>query len=221
MLYNLLFILKIELKCIIFLGYLINMEIANEAINNNNNNNNYYAFNHLDKTDFRIVSLLVIGYDNKKISSTLKIPLSTIQRRTRLILQSEIVTQEYQPNFKMLGIKKGLLHTYLRDGQIRKTAEKISQMEGILSVTIHVGNSDVVSEFVFDNSEDLIDIIAAIKEIQGVEQVVWSEEIYKIKTAKENVIKSFNKYWKDNNNNMNYKKINGLRKNYNNNNNNK
>jgi hypothetical protein len=195
------------------------MEIANEAINNNNNNN-YYAFNHLDKTDFRIVSLLVIGYDNKKISSTLKIPLSTIQRRTRLILQSEIVTQEYQPNFKMLGIKKGLLHTYLRDGQIRKTAEKISQMEGILSVTIHVGNSDVVSEFVFDNSEDLIDIIAAIKEIQGVEQVVWSEEIYKIKTAKENVIKSFHKYWKDNNN-MNYKKINGLRKNYNNNNNNK
>jgi hypothetical protein len=191
------------------------MEIANEAINNNNNNNNnnnYYAFNHLDKTDFRIVSLLVIGYDNKKISSTLKIPLSTIQRRTRLILQSEIVTQEYQPNFKMLGIKKGLLHTYLRDGQIRKTAEKISQMEGILSVTIHVGNSDVVSEFVFDNSEDLIDIIAAIKEIQGVEQVVWSEEIYKIKTAKENVIKSFNKYWKDNNNNMNYKKINGIRR---------
>ena|SRR5215218_2377374 len=213
MLYNLLFILKIELKCIIFLGYLINMEIANEAINNNNNNNNnnYYAFNHLDKADFRIVSLLVIGYDNKKISSTLKIPLSTIQRRTRLILQSEIVTQEYQPNFKMLGIKKGLLHTYLRDGQIRKTAEKISQMEGILSVTIHVGNSDIVSEFVFDNSEDLIDIIAAIKEIQGVEQVVWSEEIYKIKTAKENVIKSFNKYWKDNNN-MNYKKINGIRK---------
>src|SRR5215208_6211178 len=214
MLYNLLFILKIELKCIIFLGYLINMEIANEAINNNNNNNNnnnYYAFNHLDKTDFRIVSLLVIGYDNKKISSTLKIPLSTIQRRTRLILQSEIVTQEYQPNFKMLGIKKGLLHTYLHDGQIRKTAENISQMEGILSVTIHVGNSDVVSEFVFDNSEDLIDIIAAIKEIQGVEQVVWSEEIYKIKTAKENVIKSFNKYWKDNNN-MNYKKINGIRR---------
>src|SRR5215207_6184483 len=215
MLYNLLFILKIELKCIIFLGYLINMEIVNEAINknnnNNNNNNNYYAFNHLDKTDFRIVSLLVIGYDNKKISSTLKIPLSTIQSRTRLILQSEIVTQEYQPNFKMLGIKKGLLHTYLRDGQIRKTTEKISQMEGILSVTIHVGNSDIVSEFVFDNSEDLIDIIAAIKEIQGVEQVVWSEEIYKIKTAKENVIKSFNKYWKDNNN-MNYKKINGIRK---------
>ena len=181
------------------------MEIANEAINNNNS-----VTNTLDKTDFRIVSLLVIGYDNKKISSTLKIPLSTIQRRTRLILQSEIVTQEYQPNFKMLGIKKGLLHTYLRDGKLRKTAEKISEMEGILSVTIHVGNSDIVSEFVFDNSEDLIDIIAAIKEIQGVEQVVWSEEIYKLKTHKENILKSFNKYWQ--NNNTKYNNINNRHK---------
>jgi DNA-binding Lrp family transcriptional regulator len=184
-----------------------------EAINNNNS-----VTNHLDKTDFRIVSLLVLGYDNKKISSTLNIPLSTIQRRTRLILQSEIVTQEYEPNFKLLGIKKGLLHTYLRDGKLRKTAEKISEMEGILSVTIHVGNSDIVSEFVYDNSEDLVDIIASIKDIEGVGHIVWSEEIYRLKTHKENILKSFNKYWQ--NNNIKYNN-NDIRKNYNNINNNK
>jgi hypothetical protein len=189
------------------------IEKEEEAINNNNS-----VTNHLDKTDFRIVSLLVLGYDNKKISSTLKIPLSTIQRRTRLILQSEIVTQEYQPNFKLLGIKKGLLHTYLRDGKLRKTAEKISEMEGILSVTIHVGNSDIVSEFVYDNSEDLVDIIASIKDIEGVGHIVWSEEIYRLKTHKENILKSFNKYWQ--NNNIKYNN-NGIRKNYNNINNNK
>ena len=185
------------------------MKSENEEINNNND-----VFTHLDKTDFRIVSLLVLGYDNKKISSTLKIPLSTIQRRTRLILQSGIVTLEYQPNFKLLGMKKGLLHTYLRDGQLRKTAEKVSEMDGILSVTIHVGNSDVVSEFVYDNSEELVDIIAAIKQIEGVDRVVWSEEVFKIHTTKENVMKSFQKYWKDNNTNYNN---NGIRKNYNNN----
>ena len=184
------------------------MEIANEAINNNNS-----VTNSLDKTDFRIVSLLVLGYDNKKISSTLNIPLSTIQRRTRLILQSELVTQEYQPNFKMLGIKKGLLHTYLRDGKLRKTAEKISEMEGILSVSIHVGNSDIVSEFVYDNSEDLVDIIASIKDIEGVTHIVWSEEIYRLKIHKENILKSFNKYWQNNNINNNN---NGIRKNHNN-----
>lgn len=192
------------------MGYLTNMEIANEEITNNHND----IQSQMDKTDFRIISLLVLGYDNKKISSTLKIPLSTIQRRTRRILFSEIVKLEYIPNFKMLGIKKGLLHTYLRDGQLRKTAEKISEMEGILSVTIHVGNSDVVSEFVYENSEDLVDIIAQIKQIQGVQQVVWSEEISKLPSHKENIMRSFKKYWE---NNTNYKsKI--TRKNYNNNN---
>ena len=185
------------------------MKIESEEINNDND-----VFTQLDKIDFRIISLLVLDYDNKKISSTLKIPLSTIQRRTRRILQSGMVTLEYTPNFKMLGIKKGLLHTYLRDGQLRKTAEKISEMDGILSVTIHVGNSDIVSEFVYDNSEDLVDIIAAIKQIEGVDKVMWSEELFKIRTHKENSIKSFQKYWKDN---TNYKN-NGTRKNYNNNN---
>src|SRR5215204_3388409 len=190
------------------------MKSENEEINNNND-----VFTHLDKTDFRIVSLLVLGYDNKKISSTLKIPLSTIQRRTRLILQSGIVTLEYQPDFKLLGMKKGLLHTYLRDGQLRKTAEKVSEMDGILSVTIHVGNSDIVSEFVYDNSEELVDIIAAIKQIEGSEQVVWSEEVFKLPRHKEHLMKSFKKYWNNNNHNTNYKN-NSRRNNHNNNNNN-
>ena len=155
----------------------------------------------MDKTDFKIISLMVLGQDNKEISSTLKIPLNTIQRRTRRILQSGMVKVEYQPNFKLLGIAKGLLHTYLRDGQLRQTAKKISEMEGILSVSIHVGNSDIVSEFVYDNSEDLVDIMGAIKQIEGVERVLWSEEVFKLSSHKENIMKSFQKYWQNNNNN--------------------
>jgi predicted RND superfamily exporter protein len=193
------------------------MNIVNgEEIQNSSNNGFSHSF---DKTDYRVISLLVLGYDNKKISSTLKVPLSTIQRRTRIILLAGIVTLEYIPNFKMLDIKKGLLHTYLRDGKLRKTAEKISEMEGILSVTLHVGNSDVVSEFVYDNSEELVDIIAAIKEIEGVDKVMWSEEIFRLPSHKENITKSFNKYWTNNNHNTNYKN-NSRRNNHNNNNNN-
>jgi DNA-binding Lrp family transcriptional regulator len=198
----------------------VNEEKKEEKKQENINNNN--VFQSFDKTDYRIISLLVLDYDNKKISSTLKIPLSTIQRRTRRILQSGIVKQEYTPNFKMLGIKKGLLHTYLQDGQLRKTAEKISEKEGIISVTIHVGNSDVVSEFVYEASEDLVDIIAEIKEIGGVDRVMWSEEIVKLSTNKENLMKSFRKYWNNNsNNNTNQKNNNNgtRRKNHNNSNN--
>lgn len=193
------------------------MNIVNGEEKQNSSNNNFsHSF---DKTDYRVISLLVLGYDNKKISSTLKVPLSTIQRRTRIILLAGIVTLEYIPNFKMLDIKKGLLHTYLHDGKLRKTAEKISEMEGILSVTLHVGNSDVVSEFVYDNSEELVDIIAAIKEIEGVDKVMWSEEIFKLPRHKEHLMKSFKKYWNNNNHNTNYKN-NSRRNNHNNNNNN-
>ena len=181
--------------------YLIKLEAIDEEITNDNNKDIEY---HLDKTDFRIISLLVLGYNNKQISSTLKIPLSTIQRRTRRILQSGTVEVEYQPNFKLLGIAKGILHTYLRDGKLKQTAQKISEMEGILSVSIHVGNSDIVSEFVYENSEDLVDIIADIKQIEGVDRVLWSEEIFKLPSHKENIIKSFQKYWQNNKSNNNH-----------------
>ena len=157
-----------------------------------------------DKVDFKIITLLVLGYDNKKISSTLKIPLSTIQRRTRIILLSKIINQEYIPNFKILGIKKGILHIYLRDGSLKQRADTISKLDGVLSVSIHVGNSDIVAEFVYDNSECLVDIISEIKHMQGIEKVLWSEEVYKVPSpSKENVLKSLKKYWTDNKNNNN------------------
>ena len=179
----------------------------------NHKDNAVNFLSQMDKTDFKIISLMVLGQDNKQISSTLKIPLSTIQRRTRRILQSELVKIEYQPNFKLLGIAKGMLHTYLRNGQLRDIAEKISEMEGILSASIHVGNSDIVSEFVYENSEDLVDIIGEIKQIEGVDRVLWSEEVFKLPSHKENVMRSFQKYW----GNTNYKNNNNHKNNNNNN----
>jgi hypothetical protein len=153
--------------------------------------------------DFKIITLLVLGYDNKKISLTLNIPLSTTQRRTRIILHSKVITQEYIPNFKILGIKKGMLHIYLRDGSLKQIANTISKLDGILSVSMHVGNSDIVAEFVYDNSECLVDIISEIKHMQGIEKVLWSEEIYKVSASKENMLKSFKKYWTENHKNNN------------------
>ena len=94
------------------------MQIANSI-----NNDNKLKF---DNVDFKIITLLVLGYDNKKISSTLKIPAWYLfQRRTRIILLSKIVTQEYIPNFKILGIKNGMLHLYLRDGNLKQIAKTI------------------------------------------------------------------------------------------------
>ena len=151
----------------------------------------------LDNIDFRIVSLMVLGYDNKKISSTLKIPLSTIQRRVKRILEYKVVNIEYVPNFKILGIKTGLLHMYVRNSQIQNIAEKIAEFDGIFSCSIHVGNSDIVAEFIYsDNSEGLAKIIGAIKQIDGVEKALWSEEVFRLPRHPEHLMKVFKKFWK-------------------------
>ena len=37
----------------------------------------------IDNMDMKVIELLTFGFNNKQISNKLKVPLSTIQRRTR------------------------------------------------------------------------------------------------------------------------------------------
>ena len=99
---------------------------------------------------------------------------------------------------------KRVCYIFILDGNLKQRAETISKLDGILSVSIHVGNSDILAEFVYDNSECLVDIISEIKHMQDIEKVLWSEEIYTVPTSKENILKSFKKYWTVNNKNNNH-----------------
>jgi DNA-binding Lrp family transcriptional regulator len=163
----------------------------------------------LDKIDYKIISLLIPGFENKQISRELGIPLSTVQRRTRNIIRNGLVEVRIQPNFRRIGVKKGLLHVYIKTGEIKESAEKISKLDGVLSSSVHVGNSDVVAEFVYEDSEQLIDSIIKIKRLENVERVLWSEEVFTIPIDSDNIVNSFRKMWnnspynKDGNGNSN------------------
>jgi hypothetical protein len=54
-------------------------------------------------------------------------------------------------------------------------------MPGILSVAVHIGNSDLVALFIYKDTGQLLRTINEAKKIKGVERVLWSEEIYFIK----------------------------------------
>lgn len=139
------------------------------------------AANALDELDLKIVGLLVSsGANNKDISRRLNIPLSTIQRRTRNLFDKGLVTSKVQVNYKEFGISRGLMHIYLRDGDAMGIAKKVSDVDGVIAVTIHIGNSDIVAEIVYKNGMSIMQIISNIKKIQGIEKVVWSEEIYSV-----------------------------------------
>jgi hypothetical protein len=126
--------------------------------------------------------LLTEGDDSKDIALKLKKPLSTVQRRIRTILEKRLVDAAPRLNYCALGIKKGLLHVYLQDGNYREAAERLAAIDGVISSSIHLGNSDIVLEFGFGDSNDVIALISQVKRLEGVEKIVWSEEVYSIKS---------------------------------------
>jgi DNA-binding Lrp family transcriptional regulator len=141
----------------------------------------------------KVIILLILGRNNKEISRETKVPLSTIQRRTRRIFEKEIVKSKVEPNYRHLGYSKGMLHLYIRNNDAMLAAQQLAEIDSVIGVSIHIGNSDVLGDIIYRNSMDILDIISKAKKIEGVERVVWSEEVYNvpITRSKERILSYF------------------------------
>ena len=161
-------------------------------INNHNQNSEKTNSLYIDDLDLKILGLLATGNDNKMISAKVMVPLSTIQRRTRKLFQKELITSKVELNYDKLGLKRGLVHIYLSNGCLDKIGQQVANKKGITCVSVHVGNSDLVCTYICQSSDDLIRILSEVRSIEGVNRVVWSEEVYNIaSTSKNNHIFSF------------------------------
>src|SRR5262245_38417528 len=129
----------------------------------------------LDDLDISIIECLITGMKGKEISMKLSKPMSTVQRRVRKLFESGAVSSEIKLDFAKMGMKRGNLFIYIRNGESRHLAEQVAKVRGILNVSVHVGNSDVVSEFAYRDSNELLEFIEIIKNLPGVDKVVWSE----------------------------------------------
>jgi DNA-binding Lrp family transcriptional regulator len=136
----------------------------------------------IDRIDNEIIALLLVGKNNKQISTKIKIPLSTVQRRVRRLIADDLITFNSQINFEKFGFKVGMLHIYLLDGDFVKIAEKLKEFGGITSVEVHIGNSDLIAHVVYKHSMDLLELIGKVKSLEKIEKIVWSERIYKIRS---------------------------------------
>lgn len=132
----------------------------------------------LDAIDLKLMDLLMSGYTARQSAQKLGKPVSTIQRRARLLVQRGALKPTYELGYSKLGIKKGFLHVYMEDGNVSDTADNILKRDGMFGVGVHLGNSDIVGFFVFRDSREVLDLIAWTKDLDGVERVVWSEEVY-------------------------------------------
>jgi Lrp/AsnC family transcriptional regulator for asnA, asnC and gidA len=100
-----------------------------------------------------------------------------VQRRTRKIIEKEIVMQKIHLNYEKFGLRTGLIHIYLREGNIEEICRKVSEIEGITSIEIHIGNSDIIANLAFGESKNMLDAILKIKEMDGIDHVIWSERV--------------------------------------------
>ena len=139
----------------------------------------------LDERDQAILNLLVTGRSNSEIAARLKIPVSTVQRRTRKLFERDLVRINYQLNYEKLGWRKGLLHIYLKNGDATSIANQVAKIQGVQSTAVHIGNSDIVASFLFNETPQLLGILTRCKELSGVERVVWSEEVQTFYNSKE------------------------------------
>ena len=67
------------------------------------NNNSFDSF--LDPVGRNILQLMLKNYNNKEISANLKVPLSTIQRRVRNLIENEFITSRPELNYKKVWIQ--------------------------------------------------------------------------------------------------------------------
>jgi len=66
------------------------------------------------------------------------------------------------------------------NGDINEVAKKVCDLDGVISVEVHIGNFDITGRIVYEDRPDLLNIISNIKKIRGVKSVLWSERIYQI-----------------------------------------
>lgn len=132
----------------------------------------------LDELDIKILELMLTERESKNIASSLEKPLSTIQRRMRLLTNRGIIKMRAELDYSVLGLSTGLLHVYLHSGEIERAMEELLALNGITSTAAHIGNSDIVCNFVFRDGMEVMKLISKAKGIKGVDRVVWSQEIY-------------------------------------------
>jgi Lrp/AsnC family transcriptional regulator for asnA, asnC and gidA len=144
----------------------------------------------IDKLDVQLIELLLAGHDTKYIATKTRTPLSTVQRRCRKLFENNLLTSKVELNYEKLGYKRGFLHIYVANGQVDKIGETVANRQGIISVAVHIGNSDLVALFIYKDSKQLLNTISETKLIEGIDRVLWSEEVYFIpmKEGKFNIL---------------------------------
>jgi DNA-binding Lrp family transcriptional regulator len=133
----------------------------------------------IDEFDVKLLSLLTSQgtYSSKELAAKLDKPLSTVQRRIRILFENGYIRKRYEVDYLKLGWRKGVLNVYLKDGDPESVAKKVLQITGVIQVSVPLGDSDLSASVVYRTNEDALHLIRQIKRLPEVQSVTWTEEV--------------------------------------------
>lgn len=135
----------------------------------------------LDKINLRIIEELIGNGDIKssEISSRLKVPLSTIQRR-RTKIEKTILKKSYHMDLTLLGYRTAQILIDIQKGKAREIGEKLLEKydRNVIRASTRINSSNnLCLDVVYNGSDELHNLLEEIKSIPVANQVDWSEQV--------------------------------------------
>lgn len=134
------------------------------------------AISAIDKKILKILLSPNDGKSTKSMSAKLGIPVTTVRRR-RKRLERNFLKMHYVLDIEKFGWRRVDFFISIRHGMINAVATKLMALNDITFVGKSIGEHTIdlrVESIVKDNNV-LLDLLEKIKEMEGVEDVLWSE----------------------------------------------
>lgn len=134
----------------------------------------------VDDFDMEIVNYMLAGYSTAEIAQKINKPLSTIQRRSRHLIDRGFVIPVMHLNFKKFGLRRGVLHFKCKTANLKEAVQKIAAIKGVESASGYLGSLEVIANVVYADSADVLDIVAKARDLNLVTDASWSEEVHSV-----------------------------------------
>jgi DNA-binding Lrp family transcriptional regulator len=155
-------------------------KLSNSAIGSNKkiNNKDSQKFP-FDSIDINIIRELLVKADinNVDIASKYKVPISTIQRRRKRLVDS-ILEKKYLIDITKRGLRTGIILANVERGKAKEVAKMILERHksNAISSSIRINDqNNVMTEIIYNTSSELYNILEQVKNIPYVSSATWSE----------------------------------------------
>ena len=154
-------------------------KLSNSAIGSNKINNKDSQIFPFDSIDINIIRELLANADIKSIdiASKYKVPISTIQRRRKRLVDS-ILEKKYLIDITKRHLRTGIILANVKRGKAKEVAKMILERHksnAISSSTRINDQNNVITEIIYNTSSELYNILEQVKKIPYVSSATWSE----------------------------------------------